>query len=324
MTQIPASAFGYTDLLPASYFQAALRSDIRKGLGLRQKRTSPVWFYDETGSALYEQICELPEYYQYRTEHAILSQYAGAIADRTRARTLVELGSGASTKTKVLLNALTLDRYVPIDVSESALRVASSQIAGEYPRLTVQALRADFNDAFTLPEVHGSKIIVFMGSTIGNYRHSARARFLHRLRQAMGPDDALLLGADLIKPVTELLPAYDDSAGVSAQFSKNLLQVLNRELQADFDPDSFEHVASWDSSEQCIEMRLRSTRDQVVSIPALGLRVAFQQGEDWITETSAKFSPQQLRTELAAADLAVTESWTDRAARFSVSLALPL
>jgi len=324
MTQIHTSSFGYTDLLPSSYFQAALRSDIRKGLSLRQKRTSPVWFYDQRGSALYEQITELPAYYPHRCEHAILSQYAGAIADRTRARTLVELGSGASTKTKLLLNALTLDRYIPIDVSASALRLASSQIAGEYPRLDVQALRADFNDAFALPEVHGSKLIVFMGSTIGNYRAPARARFLHRLRQAMGPDDALLLGADLVKPVTELVAAYADPTGVTAAFSKNLLQVLHHELQADFDPDTFEHVASWDSTEQCIEMRLRSTRDQVVSIPALGMKVTFQQGEDWITETSAKFSPQRLRTELAAADLAITDSWTDQAARFSVSLAVPL
>lgn len=324
MTFTHASTFGYTDLLPTSYFQAALRSDIRKGLGLRQKRTSPVWFYDQRGSELYERICELPEYYQHRTEHAILNQYAGAIADSTRARTLVELGSGASTKTKLLLNALTLDSYIPIDVSASALRLASSQIAGEYPRLDVHALRADFNDDFTLPEVHGSKIIVFMGSTIGNYRAPARARFLHRLRQAMGPDDVLLLGADLVKSVAELIAAYDDSAGVTAAFSKNLLQVLHHELQADFDPDSFEHIASWDSTEQCIEMRLRSTRDQVVSIPALGMRVAFQRGEDWITETSAKFSPQRLRTELAAAGFAVTESWTDQAARFSVLLAMPL
>ncbi|MEY9840626.1 L-histidine N(alpha)-methyltransferase [Streptacidiphilus sp. EB103A] len=318
--------YTYTNLLPDSFYSTSLRQDIRRGLTSTPKTTKPVWFYDAVGSDLYEEITRLPEYYPTRTEHQILAHHAADIARRTNARTLVELGSGSSKKTRLLLDALDLDYYVPVDVSESALHQASDAIAREYPHLAVHAVRTNFDTALDLPDHRPNRpgrLFAFLGSTLGNHRPPERAIFLRRLRAAMNPEDALLLGMDLVKGEDELVAAYDDPRGVTAAFDMHLLDILNHELGADFDPASFKHHAVWSPADQWIEMRLRSRVKQTVTIPALDLRVHFDAAEDWITETSAKVTLDGLRTELQEAGLALDCVWADPAARFSLSLSTP-
>jgi dimethylhistidine N-methyltransferase/ergothioneine biosynthesis protein EgtC len=313
--------------LPDGFMARSLREDARAGLTAVPKSLPPKWFYDERGSELFDKITLLDEYYPTRAERAILRAAAGPIAAATRADTLVELGSGAADKTRLLLDALraggTLRGYVPVDVSESALVAGARRVLEDYPGLMVRAVVSDFEEHLGLPAGEGRRLVAFLGSTIGNLIPAQRAAFLAALRARLQPGDALLLGTDLVKDPSVLLAAYDDSAGVTAAFNKNILAVLNSELGADFDPDAFEHVAYWDAGAEWIEMRLRSTIDQRVTLPEIGLAVTFAAGEQMRTEVSAKFRREGVARELAAAGFSMRSWWTDEASRFGLSLSVP-
>ncbi|MGW1214883.1 L-histidine N(alpha)-methyltransferase [Streptomyces sp. NPDC002499] len=317
------SPFLLTRTLPEDATEAALRADVQRGLTDSPKTLPPKWFYDAHGSDLFEQITELPEYYPTRAEREILIARSGEIAEATGARTLVELGSGSSEKTRYLLDALTgLDTYIPVDVSESALTQAGQALIAERPGLRVHALIADFTAALTLPDAPGPRLVAFLGGTIGNLLPAERAVFLAAIRSLLSPGDALLLGTDLVKDEGVLVRAYDDAAGVTAAFNKNVLTVVNRELDADFHLDAFDHVALWDSENEWIEMRLRSRAEQTVKIPALDLAVDFGVDEELRTEISAKFRKEGVRTELSTAGLELARWWTDDGGRFALSLSV--
>jgi L-histidine Nalpha-methyltransferase len=330
--------------LPTDYRAASLRADALAGLTATPKTLPPKWFYDAQGSELFEKITELPEYYPTRTERSILRAVAPEIAAVTGATALVELGSGSSEKTRLLLSALrgagTLRGYVPVDVSESALAAAGDALAGEYPGLAVHAVVADFEQYLGVPSDadasvtagstrvngdagDGPRLVAFLGSTIGNMIPAERAVFLRRVRAQLRQGDAFLLGTDLVKDPAVLVAAYDDGAGVTAAFNKNVLAVLNAELGADFDLDAFEHVAVWDAEREWIEMRLRATSAQSVLVTDLGLVVEFADGEEMRTEVSAKFREAGVRGELAAAGLAMRSWWTDADRQFGLSLSVP-
>jgi L-histidine Nalpha-methyltransferase len=317
--------------LPPDYRAASLRADARAGLTATPKSLPPKWFYDAEGSALFEKITELPEYYPTRTERAILRAVSGEIASSSGARTLVELGSGSSEKTRLLLDALrdqgTLRSYVPVDVSETALVLAGDALAAEYPGLEVHAVVADFEEHLGLPAADaagsGPRLVAFLGSTIGNMVPEERALFLTRVRSQLRPGDTFLLGTDLVKDPAVLVAAYDDSAGVTVAFNKHVLAVLNAELGADFDLDAFDHVAMWDARDEWMEMRLRSVTDQEVRVPEIGLTVRFARGEEVRTEVSAKFRRPGVERELAAAGFAMRTWWTDPAGQFGLSLSVP-
>jgi L-histidine N-alpha-methyltransferase len=310
--------------LPADFLTAALRMDALRGLTASPKWLPPKWFYDERGSELFEQITRLPEYYPTRAERSILDARAGEIAAASRADTLVELGAGSAEKTRLLLDALrdatTLRRYVPVDVSESALRQAAVGILADYPGLAVHAVVADFEEHVDRLPGGDRRMVAFLGGTIGNLVPDERATFLRQVRAELRPGETLLLGTDLVKNPDVLVPAYDDAAGVTAEFNKNVLHVINRELKADFDPDAFAHVAYWDAAAEWIEMRLRSLTDQRVRVELLGLDVTFEAGEEMRTEVSAKFRREGVTAELAAAGFELTHWWTDQAGRFGLSL----
>jgi L-histidine N-alpha-methyltransferase len=303
-----------------------LREDVRNGLTARPKWLPPKWFYDARGSELFDQITELPEYYQTRTERAILRAHAPDIARLTRAKTLVELGSGASDKTRLLLDALyadgSLGGFVALDVSGSALSQSTAAIAARYPGLAVRGVVGDFTRHLdTLPN-GGNRLVAFLGGTIGNLLPDERAEFLAALRSAVDAGEWFLLGTDLVNdPQRVTLPAYDDAAGVTAEFNRNVLRVINRELGADFDVAAFDHVAVWDAAEEWIEMRLRASRAMRVHVPALGLDVDFAEGEQMRTEVSAKFHPDRVGDELGAARFTPVRRWTDERDRFLVTLA---
>jgi L-histidine Nalpha-methyltransferase len=315
------SPFHVTRTLPEDAADAALRTDVLYGLTRSPRALPPKWFYDARGSELFEQITELPEYYPTRAEREILQARAGGIAAAVPARTLVELGSGSSDKTRYLIDALGgLQAYIPIDVSESALEGAGRALLAERPGLTVHALIADFTGDLVLPHTPGPRLLAFLGGTIGNLLPAERGAFLASVRALLSPGDALLLGTDLVKDERVLIRAYDDAAGVTAAFNKNVLAVVNRELGADFDLDAFDHVARWDATHDWIEMRLRSRTAQTVKIPVVGLAVDFAPGEELRTEVSAKFRRGGVWAELAAAGLEPTHWWTDREGRFALSL----
>jgi L-histidine N-alpha-methyltransferase len=314
--------------LPPGFLSEALRADAAGGLTAEPKWLPPKWFYDAQGSALFDKITELPEYYPTRAEREILRATAVAIAGQTRARTLIELGSGSSDKTRLLLDALrdagTLRGYVPVDVSEPALAAAGKALSLEYPGLDVHAVVSDFEERLGFPaDAPGPRLVAFLGSTIGNLEPAQRAAFLARVRARLRPDDFFLLGTDLVKDPATLVAAYDDESGVTAEFNKNVLAVLNAELGADFDLDAFEHVAVWDPGAEWIEMRLRSRLAQTVRLPAIGLAIDFAEGEEMRTEVSAKFRREGVVDELAAAGLAMRSWWTDAAAQFGLSLSVP-
>jgi L-histidine N-alpha-methyltransferase len=321
------SAFTLTRQLPVDATIAALRADATVGLTANPKWLPPKWFYDARGSELFEEITRLPEYYPTRAERAILERVAPDIAAATGAGTLAELGSGSSEKTRLLIEALrehgTLETYLPIDVSESALEQAGRALLADYPGLNVHGLVADFQAELSLLDSATPRLLAFLGGTIGNLLPAERAAFLKTVRTALGPHDALLLGTDLVKDERVLVAAYDDATGVTAEFNKNVLNVLNRELGADFDPDDFDHVALWDGDEEWMEMRLRARRPLGVKVPALDLKVDFARGEEIRTEVSAKFREAGVRRELAAAGMELTEWWTDPQGRFALSLARP-
>ncbi|MYX99458.1 L-histidine N(alpha)-methyltransferase [Streptomyces sp. SID486] len=312
-----------TRTLPEDATDAALRADVLGGLTASPKWLPPKWFYDARGSELFEQITELPEYYPTRAEREILAARSGEIAAASGARTLVELGSGSSEKTRYLLEALTsLAAYVPVDVSESALTQAGQALVADRPDLDVHALIADFTAPMTLPATPGPRLVAFLGGTLGNLLPAERARFLASVRSLLAPGDGLLLGTDLVKDERVLVRAYDDAAGVTAAFNKNVLAVVDRELGADFDLDAFDHVAVWDAEREWIEMRLRSRTAQTVKVPGLDLAVDFAAGEELRTEVSAKFRREGVTSELAAAGLELTHWWTDEQGRFALSLSV--
>ncbi|WP_225625818.1 L-histidine N(alpha)-methyltransferase [Streptomyces werraensis] len=317
------SPFRLTRTLPEDATSAALRADVLAGLTSTPKWLPPKWFYDGRGNELFEEITALPEYYPTRAEREILVARAGEIAEATGARTLVELGSGSSEKTRFLLEALTgLRGYVPVDVSQSALTRAGRALAAERPGLDVHALIADFTAGLTLPDTPVPRLVAFLGGTIGNLMPDERAAFLAAVRSLLSPGDTLLLGTDLVKDEQDLVRAYDDAAGVTAAFNKNVLSVVNRELDADFAPAAFEHVALWNAEREWIEMRLRSRTAQTVKIRALDLAVEFAAGEELRTEISAKFRQEGIRAELAEGGLELTHWWTDEGTRFALSLSV--
>lgn len=316
------SPFLLTRTLPVDATDAALRADVLHGLTRQPKTLPPKWFYDARGSELFEEITRLPEYYPTRAEREILSGRAAEIAAASGARTLVELGSGSSEKTRYLLDALPeLHTYVPVDVSESALRGAADALLAERPQLSVHALIADFTAGLSLPDAPGPRLVAFLGGTLGNLLPQERAVFLKSVRSLLAPGDALLLGTDLVKDEKVLVAAYDDAAGVTAAFNRNVLSVVDRELGADFSLEDFAHVARWNPHEEWIEMRLRARRALTVKIPQLDLVVPFDAGEELRTEVSAKFREDGVRRELAGAGLRLTHWWTDSGGRFALSLA---
>ncbi|WP_327420864.1 L-histidine N(alpha)-methyltransferase [Streptomyces sp. NBC_01527] len=316
------SPFLLTRTLPVDATDAALRADVLHGLTRHPKTLPPKWFYDAHGSELFEEITRLPEYYPTRAEREILVARAPEIAAASGAKTLIELGSGSSEKTRHLLDALPgLHSYVPVDVSESALRGAAEALLVERPDLSVHALIADFTGELVLPDTPGPRLVAFLGGTIGNLLPDERAVFLKSVRSLLSPGDALLLGTDLVKDEKALVAAYDDAAGVTAAFNKNVLTVVDRELGADFDPADFDHVALWDRRQEWIEMRLQARRALTVKIPGLDLVVPFEAGEGLRTEVSAKFRKEGISGELATAGLRLSQWWTDSADRFALSLA---
>ncbi|MFE5239462.1 MULTISPECIES: L-histidine N(alpha)-methyltransferase [unclassified Streptomyces] len=316
------SPFLLTRTLPADATDAALRADVLSGLTAQPKTLPPKWFYDAHGSDLFEEITRLDEYYPTRAEREILIARAGEIAAASGAKTLIELGSGSSEKTRHLLDALPeLHTYVPVDVSESALKGASEALLAERDGLSVHALVADFTHVLELPDSPGPRLVVFLGGTLGNLLPDERAAFLKSVRARLAPGDGLLLGTDLVKDEATLVTAYDDAAGVTAAFNKNVLTVVNRELGADFPAGEFDHVALWDPDNEWIEMRLRARRALTVKIRELDLVVQFEEGEELRTEVSAKFREEKVRQELATAGLRLDQWWTDAAGRFALSLA---
>ena len=309
--------------------QVALRRDARAGLVATPKVMPPVWFYDDRGCELYEAITRTPEYYPFRTERDLLRADAGAIARAAGATVLVELGSGTSEKTRVLLDAMAgapagLVGYVPFDVADATLRAASEAVAADLG-IGVHGIVGDFHEHLDdIPDTPGApRLVAFLGSTIGNLTPVERARFLADVADLLGPDDRFLLAADLVKPVDRLIAAYDDAAGITAAFNRNLLAVLNRELGADFEVDRFAHRAVWDPENSWIEMRLLATEPMTVKLPEIDLVVDFAAGEQMRTEISTKFTPEGVADDLARAGMAVVDTWTDPAADYLLTLARP-
>lgn len=305
--------------------EAALREDALTGLTSTPKRLSPKWHYDARGSALFDEITRLPEYYLTRCERAILEAHAADIAATAAAGTLIELGSGTSTKTRLLLSAMsaagTLERFVPFDVDEATLRAAAAAVVAEYPGVAVHAVVGDFERHLPLLPRGGTRLVAFLGSTIGNLEPPVRARLLADLSGALVPGDSLLLGVDLVKSPERILAAYNDPGGVTAAFSRNVLRVVNDRLGGDFDPEAFDHVARWDAEHELVDIGLRARTAQVARIARLGLEVHVAAGEEIHTEISAKFRRDRIAAELQGAGLDMRRWWTDPGEGFGVALA---
>jgi L-histidine N-alpha-methyltransferase len=297
--------------------------DVQAGLGVEPRSLPPRWFYDERGSELFEEITRLPEYYQSRTETAILRAAADGIIDRVRPEVLVELGAGAAVKTRLLIEpalAGALGCYMPLDISETFLQQTARRIATDFPGLAVYAVVGDFLEHVDRVPRYGRQLVVFLGSTIGNLDDKDRGLFLRRVRGLLEPGDAVLLGVDLVKDEAELVAAYDDAAGVTAQFNLNVLRVINRELGADFDLHAFQHVALYNRERSRIEMHLRARSRQRVSIPRAGMVVDFAGGEMLMTEISVKFTRASIGRELEAAGLNVERWYADTDGKFALCL----
>jgi L-histidine N-alpha-methyltransferase len=310
----------------------ALRADVQAGLSAPpgQRSLPPKWFYDERGSKLFDQITSLPEYYPTSRERTILTGQATAIMTAGESggpTTLVELGSGTSDKTRLLLDAGVsagrLEEFVPFDVDQATLRSAAGALSSQYPGLRIHAVVGDFErhvETLATMGQPGQRLIAFLGSTIGNFEPPARQKFLSSVAAALVPGDQLLLGTDLVKDPRRLVAAYDDAAGVTAEFNRNVLSVINRELSADFDPTAFDHVAVWDPTNEWIEMRLRARGEQVVTVSELAMKVSFADGEELRTEVSAKFRRSNVADELSAAGFELQRWWTDPDGDFGLSL----
>jgi L-histidine Nalpha-methyltransferase len=304
---------------------AQLAGDVRSGLTATPKRLSPKYFYDERGSRLFEAICELPEYYLTRTEHGVLAEIAPVVIAKTQPAQLVELGSGASRKTRLLLDALVSARsgatYVPIDVSETILRQSAAALRAAYPTLDVRAIVADYDRGLPPLGGVGPRLVAFLGSTIGNFVPPDDVTFLRGLSRQLTAGDYLLLGVDLVKSAERLHAAYNDAAGVTAEFNRNVLHVLNRELGANFDPARFEHVAFYDPERAQIEMHLRAREAQTVRIAALDLTIAFAAGETIHTESSRKFTRATATAMLESSGFALRQWFRSRDGAFALALA---
>ncbi|MCY3587048.1 L-histidine N(alpha)-methyltransferase [Candidatus Poriferisodalis sp.] len=322
--------------LDAGWSDRELRADVSVGLSSTPKELPPKWFYDDLGSELFDEITRLDEYYPTRREREILEREADAIAAASEADCIAELGSGTSTKTRILLDAFAaagqLRRYVPFDNSAATLRAAAREVADAYPGLAVRGVVGDFEhhlghlplddvDAPTGALPRAPAMVMLLGGTVGNFSPARRPAFLDAVAGAMQTGDTFLLGTDLVKDAGRLVAAYDDAAGVTARFNLNVLSVLNRRLGADFDLDAFAHEAVFDAGNEWIEMRLRSLRTQTVHIPALEMTVDFVAGERMRTEISAKFRPERVRAELGAAGLVVQRMWTDAEGDYALTLA---
>lgn len=304
---------------------AALRADVARGLAATPRSIPPKWFYDKVGSELFDRITRLPEYYPTEAERAALAAHAPEIVARAGCDSLAELGSGSSDKTRLLLDEMqasgSLRAYLPLDVSESALRDAARRLVERYPALEVHGVVGDFDRHLDRLPRRGRRMLAFLGGTIGNYEPRARARLLGSIASTLETGEAFLLGTDLVKSPDRLVAAYDDAEGVTAAFNRNVLEVVNRRLEADFAVDRFVHVARWNAEAAWIEMWLRSTRDQVVTVGALDLTVRFVEGEEILTEISAKFTRPRVESELSAVGLEVEGWWTDPAGDFALTLA---
>ena len=313
--------------LPEGGALAGMAEDVREGLSCPFKELPPKYFYDERGSELFERITELPEYYPTRCEREILDARAAELVAAAEPSTLIELGSGAAAKSRVLLDAMrdagTLETFVPVDISEEITRRAAGELVGEYPGLSVHGIVCDYETHLErIPRPEGA-LIAFLGGTIGNFRPGPRRSFLARIATLMYPGDRFLLGTDLVKDAATVEAAYNDSAGVTAEFNKNVLRVLNRELDADFDPDAFEHVAFWDPENEWIDIRLRALSEQFVDLRTLDMRAHFARNEEMRTEISTKFTRERIVASYADAGLELIEWWPDEDNLYALSLASP-
>jgi L-histidine Nalpha-methyltransferase len=306
----------------------AIADEVREGLTRRPlKELPPKYFYDARGSRLFDQITTLPEYYPTRCERAILNRYAPEIVETTGAQELVELGSGTASKTRALLYAMagagTLERYLPFDVDESVVQSCAGELIELYPGLRVHGVVGDFYRHLERVPAGERRLVAFLGGTIGNFYPEERADFLARIRGLMRDGDHLLIGTDLVKDRQVLEAAYNDSQGVTADFNRNILRVLNDGLDADFDLAAFEHVAFFDEANSWIEMRLRANGAQQVRIDGADLEISFADGEEIRTEISSKFTLEAVRRELTAARMHLDEFFTDEGGLFGVAFASP-
>jgi L-histidine Nalpha-methyltransferase len=312
-------------LLDPDWAAGSLVDDVRRGLGGQPRRLPPKWLYDDEGSRLFDLITRLPEYYPTEAERAILDLHGAEIAAACDATTVIELGSGTSDKTRVLLDAFEatgrLRRFVPVDVSEATLRAAAVMLDERYPDVAIEAVVGDFT--LHLGDLPGGdrRLVAFLGGTIGNLYVEERGAFLGALGDSLQPGDWLLLGTDLVKSSDRLIAAYNDSQGVTASFVTNALAVLNRELDADFDLDAFSYVPLWDPHMERMDLRLRSEAPQKVAIPGADLELDLSSGEEIRVEISTKFRPHGIRAELDAAGFEMAHIWTDPAGDFAVTLA---
>ncbi len=327
MTERPAqpSRVRVDVLLDEADRREALHEATLQGLRDTQKHVPAIWLYDERGSLLFDEITRLPEYYLTRAEREVLEERAPEVASETRAETLVELGSGTSEKTRLLLDALvaqgTLSRFTPLDVSEEVLIASAHAIAREYPDVRVHAVVGDFERHLSALPAGERRLFVFLGSTIGGLTIAARERFLQAVATSLGAGDALLLGLDLVKDPARIEAAYSDSAGLSERFQRNGLANLDRELGSSFSRARFEHSAAWDPERELVDIGFRSVGAQVVAVPELGIEVAFADGELLRTGVSSKFRRGRIETELAAAGLVLLRWWTSSDGGYAVCLA---
>ncbi len=312
-------------LLDPDWASGSLVEDVRRGFASHPRALPPKWLYDDAGSDLFDQITRLPEYYPFARERTILTDHADEIAAASGATTLVELGSGTSEKTRILLDAFaatgTLQCFAPVDVSEATLRTAADQISRRYPGVQVEAVVGDFTLHLAHLPRHGRRMVAFLGGTIGNLYREERAAFLGVLNDVLEPGDSLLLGTDLVKSADRLIAAYNDEAGVTEQFVLNSLEVLNRELGADFDLDGFSYVPFWDAHMERMDLRLRAEMPQRVTIPGADLVLDLASGEEIRVEISTKFRVSSIAAELETAGFGITRVWTDEDGDFALTLA---
>jgi L-histidine N-alpha-methyltransferase len=302
-------------------FGADLVDEVREGLAGTQKVLSPKLFYDERGSELFDEITSLPEYYPTRLERMLLRSRGAAWLRSFEPASLIELGAGSADKTRALLDAMpTNGWYVPIDISPSYLEQVAEQLGAEYPALSIVPVEADISNGPVVPEgVPGPSVVAFLGSTIGNFDRAGANRLLRGVRSAMTRRDRFLMGADLVKDIRIIERAYNDSAGVTAEFNRNVLRVLNRELDADFDLGSFQHRAIFNRDESRIEMHLVSDRVQVVHVPDAG-EFQFEAGESIRTEISCKYTRQAIETMFRGAGLELEDWITDASDWYAIAV----
>lgn len=320
----PAGHTGLVSHMGPDDLAEQLRSDAREGLSFAVKSIPSKWFYDEHGSKLFDRITRLPEYYLTRSEREILALRATAIARHTGADTLVELGSGTSEKTCLLIDAFRgtgqLRRFVPFDVDPDTLRFAATKLLSAYPEIEVYGIAGDFERHLNSIRQPGRTMVIFLGSTLGNLNPTERASLLDQLAGSLKPGDSFLLGVDLVKDVAVIEAAYNDSEGISAAFNLNILRVLNRRLEGNFDLSKFEHVAKFDNELELMSMWLRSTVRQSVSLSAIDLDIDLEPGELIHTEISSKFRKEGIEGELQGAGFEPSRWWTDAQGNFALSL----